>query len=261
MPSGVEKLRDFALCAATLGSGPAAKCEILWRETKNLRVRLGVATHRPERVFHLDTRYGVLHFRDNFGDITNLPNLLYRQVYALPDPGEPGDVLDVGANIGLAAVWFRHRFPGRRIHCFEPLADNVRMIRLNCPEARVRQVAVGAARARATLSADPDRIMASSIPCRWDTEAVEVDVLPLDEYVEAERIERIAVLKIDTEGMELDVLAGAHRTLDATRQAILETHGEERHREVVAVLESAGFRIRAQEFGPETGMVFAARDR
>ena len=76
--SGLARLRDFCASAAALGPDAGARWAIFWSETKNVRVRLGLARHHPAHVYALDTVYGRLHFRDNFGDITNLPNLLYR---------------------------------------------------------------------------------------------------------------------------------------------------------------------------------------
>lgn len=185
--------------------------------------------------------------------------LLWRCVYRTEVPVGPGDILDVGSNIGLAAAWFAHACPGRRIHCFEPLPDNVRMVRLNCPSARVSNVAVGATAGRLTLQADPDQVMATSIPTSWDTQPVEVDVLTLDDYAAQHGIERVALLKIDTEGMELEVFRGAPSLLERTDQVVLETHGRDRHRATLDLLTAAGFTIVREQFGDETGMVNAAR--
>jgi hypothetical protein len=84
-------------------------------------------------------------------------------------------------------------------------------------------------------------------------------VIGLDEFAAAHGLNRIALLKIDTEGMELDILAGGARTLQATQQVAMETHGAARHTGVLRCLQQAGFTITAHKFSGETGMVFAAR--
>ena len=89
-----------------LGTSTIDIWKIFWAQTKNLRVRLHLARHHPERVFSLKTRYGSLYFRDNFGDITNLANLFYHPAYPVGVLEGPGVILDVGGNIGLAAAWF-----------------------------------------------------------------------------------------------------------------------------------------------------------
>jgi FkbM family methyltransferase len=259
MLQAINRLKDYVLCARALGPNPGRMAEIFWRETKNIRVRLKMGSYHPTQVYALQTVYGPLHFRDNFGDVTNLANLFYRQVYRLRALPEEGVILDVGANIGLAAAWFAFHNPGRPIHCFEPLAANAAVIRLNCPHARVVEAAVGSRRDRVRLNVDPDQVMASSIPCRWQTKEVEFDVLPLDEYVAAQAIDGVALLKIDAEGMEVEILKGAQATLPKICRVAMETHGEATHAEVLRLLGDAGFHIDAAEFEGSTGMVFASR--
>ncbi len=41
-------------------------------------------------------------------------------------------ILDCGANVGLAALYFDIRYPGSRIVAIEPAADNVELLRRNC---------------------------------------------------------------------------------------------------------------------------------
>lgn len=254
-----NRLRNFALCASALGTSPRAKWSIFWRQTKNVRARLKFAAYHPDQVYALDTTYGRLHFRDNFGDITNLLKLLYQAEYRYRRLPQEGVILDIGANIGMAAAWFAHYNPDRKIYCFEPLADNAALIRLNCPGAEVQQVAVGKTRGRMTLRVDRHNIMASSIPCRWETRDVEFDVIPLDELTAARGIDRIALIKMDAEGMEEEILQTSRATLARTHQIVMETHGRERHEAVIRLLISEGFAIDSESFGETTGLLFAAR--
>ena len=257
--TGLAKLLDFWRCAREVGADASASWSIFWHETKNLRVRLGLGRHHPERVYLIRTRNGPLFFRDNFGDITNLPNLFHRQVYRPSADVGPGAILDVGANIGLAAAWFSREYPGRPVHCFEPLAENARMVTLNCPSAVVNTVAVGHSPGHVELNVDPDAVMASNIP--WDraTAARRLVVIRLDDYCRENGIDRVAVLKIDTEGMELDVLDGATETLGRTGAITMETHGRERHDGTIERLTAAGLTIDREEFGGHTGDIVASR--
>jgi len=252
------KLQDFVRCALALGRTPREKLAILWRETKNVRVRLGLAKHSPTDVYALDTRYGRLHFRDNYGDITNLVGLFYRRDYEITLPG-PGAILDVGANIGLAAAWFAYEHPDRRVYCFEPLEGNASIIPLNNPDAVVRRVAVGAKPGRVTLHVDGHGTMASSVSRAISTSDQEFEVVALDDVVHSESIERIALLKIDVEGMEEEILRGAPETLARSERVILESHGRAMHDSVMRQLVEAGFRIDFEEFDGRTGFVRGSR--
>jgi FkbM family methyltransferase len=255
----IAKLKDFALCAVALGRTPAGMLSIFWKETKNVRVRLGLARHHPEQVYALDTKFGRLHFRDNYGDITNLHGLFYERVYATSLP-PTGTIFDIGANIGLAAAWFAHAHPGHTVYCFEPLDGNASMIPLNNPAARVNRAAVGAERGRVTLRVDGHGTMASSVSRPVDTRDVEFEVISLDEFVVAEGIDRIALLKVDVEGMEEEILRGAPRTLALADRIVLESHGRALHDRVIDLLKSAGFRLDSEEFDGMTGFVRASRD-
>jgi FkbM family methyltransferase len=255
----VKRLRDLVMCSVDLGPGPRDKWHLFWRQTKNVRVRLGLGSYHPEQVYSLDTIYGRLHFRDNFGDVTNLVKLIWQGEYRLRELPTDGAILDIGANIGLVAAWFAHFNPGRDIYCFEPLAGNGAMIRRNCPTAQLQQVAVGRTRGRLTFQVDRHQVMASSVPTSWETSKVEFDVVPLDEFTRLHGIDKIAAIKMDAEGMELEILEGAPETLARTQEIAMETHGRDKHNTVMALLKRHGFAIVAESFAGSTGLVFGSR--
>ncbi len=60
-------------------------------------------------------------------------------------------ILDLGANIGLASLYFRKSWPRAKIVAIEPDADNFRMLCRNAPEARPIQAAIASERGRVTI--------------------------------------------------------------------------------------------------------------
>lgn len=257
MPDG--QLQKFAKTAWALGANPWQAGAILWRQSKNVRVRFGLAQHHPGDVFSLRTRLGTVFLRDNFGDVTNLHDLLYRNVYEVTKLETEGAIVDVGANIGLFSFWAACHNPGRQIYCLEPLAANCAMIRRNCPAAVVTNAGAGRARSVLQLRVDAHGAMASDMEMPWSTEIQEFPVLPLDEFAAEKGLGPVAFLKIDTEGMELDVLDGARALLRRTQRAAMETHSPEKHRGSMERLAAAGLTIASERFGSRTGMVFAHR--
>jgi len=255
----VRKLGEFGETSLALGVTARDKLAMFWRFTKNIRVQAGIGEHHPEETYSLRTRYGTVTLRDNFGDVTNLPDLFVRGGYRVTSVADEGAILDVGANIGLFAAWAAHHNPANQLHCFEPLTGNARLIPLNAPSAVVHRVGVGRERSSVTLSVDKHGAMASALPRAVETHGESFDVETLDELTREAGIHQVAFLKIDTEGMELDVLDGATQTLQRTRRIAMETHGPELHRGSVDRLHAAGFQLEDEPLKGETRVLFATR--
>jgi predicted O-methyltransferase YrrM len=49
-------------------------------------------------------------------------------VYALPASHSPKRILDLGANIGLSALYFHRQYPEASIACVEPAPKNFSML-------------------------------------------------------------------------------------------------------------------------------------
>jgi FkbM family methyltransferase len=126
----------------------------------------------------------------------------------------PALVVDFGANIGLAALFWLTRRPDCRVWCYEPNPENVPRLRqtLSGYEGRYELVeaAIGpvATRARFTFD-DSGRYGRLSDELDMGAE-LEVPVLGLrDELARVERHEGrgVELVKIDTEGSEPELLA------------------------------------------------------
>jgi FkbM family methyltransferase len=258
---GVVQLKDYVQCASTIGASRKDSWRIFLQETKNFRARFHLAKYNPEKIVSFQTIFGRLFFRDNFGDITNLFSLLYEEEYKVKQLQNAGIILDVGANIGMAAVWFSYHNPDREIFCFEPLKSNADLIRLNCPKAKIYEIAVGAERGSVRLNVDPDQVMASSIPCSWETSHREFEVRTLDQICAEEGWNEIAMLKMDVEGMESEILKGGLETLQKTHQVAIETHSRGIHEETIQCLTEAGLHVdRVRWKTDTTALLFASRN-
>ena len=128
----------------------------------------------------------------------------------------PGDVvIDVGANIGLYSLLAATRAPGGKVIALEPhpvaagrLRDNVALNDLH--NIDVRAAAAGAEGGVARLTANLDttnHIVADGA----EMDSISVPVVTLDEV--AAQGEPVALVKLDAEGFESAVLAGARRLL------------------------------------------------
>jgi FkbM family methyltransferase len=135
----------------------------------------------------------------------------------------PGDAfIDVGANIGFYSLLASSVNAGAPVVAFEPHPVTSRRLRENADinsfdNIRVREVAAGRAAGSAVLTADlgeRNRIVAGAGATH---SSIEVPVVMLDDELTKLDIDpaSVAVVKIDTEGFEAEVLVGAGRLLDA----------------------------------------------
>ena len=135
---------------------------------------------------------------------------VFQGCYDVPyDPPSPPTVLDIGANVGAFALWAQKRWPGCAIHCYEPSPRNWPLLQrtLSGENVFLHNVAVSnhyAVQAvyRGTFNCGEDSIVLSY---------GEGD-LGVAEVVGTSDLPRADVLKIDTEGSELEILSGLIRS-------------------------------------------------
>jgi FkbM family methyltransferase len=129
-----------------------------------------------------------------------------------------GVMVDVGAHVGIVTLQAaRHVGPKGHIHAVEPTAASVETLHANLElngleNVSVHRCAAGRSEGYATLHQMDLSHLNSALGAHRQgslTTAVEVPVRPLDELLSG----RIDAMKIDVEGGELEVLAGAERVL------------------------------------------------
>jgi FkbM family methyltransferase len=128
-------------------------------------------------------------------------------------------VFDVGANIGQSALEYSEAFPGATIWSFEPFAeafDELVRVTGRRPNVRCLKLALGAEPGHVTVALRDHHVSNSLLDAVTGTDdgPVEtVEVVTLDDFAAEHGIERVDLLKIDTEGFDLEVLRGAERLL------------------------------------------------
>jgi FkbM family methyltransferase len=135
-------------------------------------------------------------------------------------------VFDVGANVGDWTLQAARSWPAATIHAFEPSAVvfgelervtaglNVRRVRSALSDHSGEAV-LHSVPSQSGLSSLHDRDLSSHGMVMTEHEVVQLTTI--DDYCQANAIEHIDVLKVDAEGHDLAVLAGAERMLAAGR--------------------------------------------
>ena len=138
-------------------------------------------------------------------------------------------VVDVGANVGNYTDLVRGKFPNSRVIAFEPNPGNFKSLEKRFLGGGVVTEMKGLGSSEATLKfydrKDYDGVSSHGSLYKEviedlhhvDSVEMEISVTTLDAYVRKTSIDRISLLKIDTEGHELEVLKGARELIDQGR--------------------------------------------
>ncbi len=181
-------------------------------------------------------------YRSGTSDAGLIYNILLKRgrksEYAPPpearlDPQQVRAVLDIGANIGIASLYFAASFPNATVHAFEPDPGNCQVLAANAralPRIKPHPFALGAEDGELKLFESDNRANLGGYsahelgvnPGRSQTVPVRHAGRALAEL----GIERADVIKIDTEGAEWEILTAIDRKLlGGVRLIMGELHG------------------------------------
>jgi FkbM family methyltransferase len=165
-------------------------------------------------------------------------------------------VIDVGANKGQFAVYARIRWPKARLICFEPLPEpRARLMRVTRGQDEIHDCALGAApgEGHMHLATRPDSSSLLPLGSRQkaiygmeESGSLRVPIKRLDASLTTP-LRRPALLKIDVQGFELEVLKGATDLLPQVDAVYVEAsyvelyEGQALNEEIERFLTAAGF--------------------
>jgi FkbM family methyltransferase len=150
---------------------------------------------------------------------------------------EPTVIVDVGANIGLAAIYFANRYPRARIIALEPEKNNFALLRQNVAHyTNIIPVQAALWHKNTELPLlDPGRgewgfttwHTAEAPHVRTDHQAETchtVRAITVDQLMADYALGRINILKIDIEGAEKEVFSATTAWIDQVDTVIIELH-------------------------------------
>jgi FkbM family methyltransferase len=199
-----------------------------------------------------DARHPV-HVRLKTSDIPTYREVFFDSDYAFDLAEEPRVILDAGANIGLASIYFTNRWPAARIIAIEPEESNFRLLTQNVrPYANITplQAALWENNQMVDL-VDPGRgawSFQTRAPGEHDAPLVsQVQGVTVDRIMRDHGLDSIDLFKVDIEGAEKEVFQSSAQWIDRVGSIVIELH--ERHK--VGCVRSfyeatADFEVRAQ---------------
>ncbi|WP_203074363.1 FkbM family methyltransferase [Falsiroseomonas ponticola] len=157
-----------------------------------------------------------------------------RQPYTAKAGDEVRTIIDAGANIGCATVWFKSRFPNARIIAIEPDPSNFEQLNRNCGGIPGVELLLGALWGEDT-SLDLQFATGRGSLGSWGTRTLPADTskvaemrtlaYTVDTLMQKYSLDTIDCLKIDIEGAEKSVFESIHRDwLAKTAVVVAEFH-------------------------------------
>lgn len=132
-------------------------------------------------------------------------------------------IVDAGANIGAASLWFHRLYPDAAIVAIEPEPDNARILRANLaplPRATVLEAAI---------AGESGHVAVRDGATGWDVTTRRSATGGITAITMAEALATVSdgtpfIAKIDIEGFESDLFAGDCSWIDAMTMIIVEPH-------------------------------------
>jgi FkbM family methyltransferase len=203
-----------------------------------------------------------LRFRNGF-EIHHVPEdpvlSLFVEIFAIQSytrdfycPQASDTIIDIGANIGVFAAYLSSLAPGIHIHCFEPSSQTYARLRKNMECSGLQELvttfnlAVFDSECRLFLkdgASSGNRSFFERMDSRASAESVRTINLP--KAIQLTGAGTIDLLKIDTEGSEIEILEGGKDAdWNSILRVVVEFHDFMRHGSrdrVIRALERYGF--------------------
>ena len=175
-----------------------------------------------------------LTIRKNFSDKAIFYQVFFENQYAIDDFGaneKVSTIIDGGANIGLASIYFAGLYPDADIVAVEPESNNFALLKKNTayyPNVTCLQAGLWHSNQPIFIQ-NPDAFSACFMVKAGSAYNSCLSGATIDHIMRDRKWEKIDILKLDIEGAEKDIFNGqAYKWLDHTGLLIIELHDRSR---------------------------------
>ncbi|HWB24256.1 MAG TPA: FkbM family methyltransferase [Chitinophagaceae bacterium] len=174
-----------------------------------------------------------------------------------------GTILDIGANIGITTVPLAKKFPGARIHAFEPIPANNSALKkiinhYRLTNVQLHEMALGEEEGTLKLVVPVinnvrmqglSHVYVEGQQDEWNTgDIYNIPVTVLDDIPQLQNEHTIAAIKIDVENYEYYVLKGGMQLLMKHKPVIYcELWANEKRALVMDLLKECGYSVKVFE--------------
>lgn len=267
----VKKFVEIVKFCWSFGETLSAKIRLIYLLTKpafNLKTNV-------ERIYRLPCvwkgRKMLIYLREV--DVIILREMFEWQDYKPAMPNlNPKVIWDVGANIGLAALYLSCLYPKAVVIGFEPSPNEIEIAqehyKLLPSGSELKPLALGKENTDAIMLIDTSRAGGQHLEM-YDLQADEkwqrqkVTLRRADSLIKSGECPRPQLLKLDVEGAEFDVLLGFGEFLNEVKWIVMEAHSQNLYEKCYKLLSDHGFeqRHKASKGNTDTYFLWFERNR
>lgn len=193
-------------------------------------------------------------------ELFRIKKIFSRHDYAIPKDfliNKTLIVVDVGANVGLFALYMKLIRPESIIHCFEPVPTTLELLQTNIgymSDFHIYPFGLSNCNQKVAMALHPFNTGQNSIKFTFpqSEQKIEISLCDAAETMERIQLHTIDILKIDTEGCEVEILESMQSMLDGVGMVIVEYHSNKDRRRIDQLL-SQFHLIDAKVVTPEVG--------
>lgn len=163
--------------------------------------------------------------RCNTSDMNVFEKIFINEEYAFINDTKPNVIIDVGANIGLASVYYSIVYPEAKIIAIEPEASNYNLLKRNVknyPNIYIVNAGLWSKNTYMKISNPNDHKFAFMLEESYNSQ--DIKAITIDKVMEQHGLHYIDILKVDIEGAEKEVFSNHPLWISKVGMIVIELH-------------------------------------
>ena len=169
-----------------------------------------------------------IYLRNGSSDVHVFSQVIYDREYELKYRIKPSVIVDCGANIGLATIFFKNKFPDATIIAIEPELSNFKVLQKNTEKydkVHCLQSGIWGRTTNLKISNSNRGNWGFTVEETAETGEGTIPAISIDGIMEKFNLDHIDILKIDIEGSEKNVFEeNADKWLSKVNVLVIEFH-------------------------------------
>lgn len=197
-------------------------------------------------LFTINNKKHTFYLRTYEGDIDIFYEIFWRKIYELPpNQMQPCKVIvDIGANVGLAALYFATHYTPSQIICIEPGEANYALLKKNCSMYKNIKTMQAAVMPDDGWCLIKEALLQYNNKVEFTTrQQNSVQAISMQTLFTIFNLTFIDLLKIDIEGAEEAVFSADTHWLDKVNQVLIEIHSLQKNNASFTAFQQHSFTV------------------